>query len=327
MPSIVQRLRERGTRFTQPGAIEPSEPKPAWATNCLNCGAPLTSAFCADCGQRVVPPHPTMGELAGDAFAELSGWDGKFIETFRLLLRKPGELTRRFIEGQRVRFISPVRLYLTISLVYFVVASAAPMFGAGEFEMTGAGVNIKLTDDSKTPPRQTPAGAVIASEQGTISKAARDSALASIAKAPRLVKPILRHVIENPNGFKASLYGNMPRAMFLLVPVFAAVLGLFYRRRNYPEHLYFALHLHAFAFLILLVAELAKFTSVVILYATLAGIAQIAIPVYGFLALRRVYGGTVGTTLLKALGAGLIYMMAYGATIFGVLYWTATSAA
>ena len=76
--------------------------------DCLNCGAALRSAFCAECGQRAVPAHPTMSELAGDAFAELSGWDGKFISTFRTLLTKPGELTRQFVEGKRVRFIAPV---------------------------------------------------------------------------------------------------------------------------------------------------------------------------------------------------------------------------
>ena len=52
---------------------------------CLNCGHELHGQFCSECGQRAVPPHPTVRELAGDAFAEFSGWDGKFAETIRRL--------------------------------------------------------------------------------------------------------------------------------------------------------------------------------------------------------------------------------------------------
>src|SRR5688572_6842992 len=92
-----------------------------WQVLCLNCDASLHGAFCSRCGQRAVPSHPTIRELAGDTFSELVGWDGKFAETIRTLFRKPGELTREWIEGRRVRFISPWRLYLTASLLYFVV--------------------------------------------------------------------------------------------------------------------------------------------------------------------------------------------------------------
>ena len=53
------------------------------ATACLNCGATLNGPFCAACGQRVVPPHPTAKELVGDAYDELVGWDGKFARTIR----------------------------------------------------------------------------------------------------------------------------------------------------------------------------------------------------------------------------------------------------
>src|SRR5437868_5242043 len=82
-------------------------PDTRWRVQCLNCQAPLQGAFCSDCGQRAVPPHPTLRELVGDAFAEFSGWDGKFAATVRALVRKPGELTRQWLDGRRVHFISP----------------------------------------------------------------------------------------------------------------------------------------------------------------------------------------------------------------------------
>jgi hypothetical protein len=63
-----------------------------WSTTCLNCGRPLSGPFCSHCGQRAIPPHPTTRDLAGDAYSELVGWDGKVADTIRLLLRHPGEL-------------------------------------------------------------------------------------------------------------------------------------------------------------------------------------------------------------------------------------------
>jgi uncharacterized protein DUF3667 len=107
-----------------------------WATVCLNCGASLDGPFCAHCGQRALPPHPTTRELAGDAYQELVGWDGKVADTIRLLLRHPGELTRRMLDGQRSRYISPVRLYLTCSVLYFLAVAAVPLPDTARFEVS-----------------------------------------------------------------------------------------------------------------------------------------------------------------------------------------------
>ena len=104
-----------------------SRPTPDdWRTTCLNCGASLSGSFCSECGQRAAPPHPSLRELGGEAFAELSGWDGKVAETVRALLRKPGKLTIEFLEGRRARYLSPLRLYLMCSVIYFLIAASAP---------------------------------------------------------------------------------------------------------------------------------------------------------------------------------------------------------
>ena len=94
-------------------------------TDCLNCGAALHGSFCSACGQRSVPPDPTVAEVAGDAWQELSGYDGRIAATIRGLLR-PGYLTREYVAGHRARYLSPVRLYLIVSVIYFVAASSTP---------------------------------------------------------------------------------------------------------------------------------------------------------------------------------------------------------
>src|SRR5829696_32870 len=75
------------------------------SASCLNCGTPLGGEFCAACGQRDIPPYPSVRELVADAFEALAGWDGRFASTLRALVRQPGVLTREFLEGRRVRYI------------------------------------------------------------------------------------------------------------------------------------------------------------------------------------------------------------------------------
>jgi hypothetical protein len=329
MPTVAQRLRDRFSpdnthdiHNTQ-GAGTTAE-LPAWAASCLNCGQPLAGAFCSNCGQRAAPPHPKVSELAGDAFAELSGWDGKFIDTFRLLLTKPGELTRRFIEGQRVRFIAPVRLYLTLSLVYFVVAAGAPTLRRSSADVEAGPVRIGFGAPKNSGPDQA-ARATRDARAGVLTPAERDSALKQVAHAPRFVRPILQRSIDDPEGIKRGMLENLPRVLFVLLPVFAGFLALFYRRRHFPEHLYFAIHLHAFAFLVLLIANLASYTHLFPLYAAIAALAQVSLPVYMFFALRRVYGGSVWLTLVKELGVGVLYSFAGGCAMLGLVYWAAVS--
>jgi hypothetical protein len=285
-------------------------PSPAsrWSVQCLNCQAPLHGQFCSECGQRAVPPHPTLRELAGDTFAELVGWDGKFAETIRTLIRKPGELTRQWIEGRRVAFISPWRLYLTSSLVYFVVSAAAPNIRpARDGGVDLGGVAFGVTKGTHAAQRvQTEIGESISGNK-PLTGPARDSALADIAEAPRILRPMLLKAVDDPANFKNAVQHAMPNVFLGLVPVLGLILTLFYRRRHYPEHLYFAIHLAAFVFLARTLGNLALFAHSV----PLAAITQVVIvgwiACYGVIALRRVYGGSVPATVLKGAGIAASY--------------------
>ena len=283
---------------------------PEWQAACLNCGAALDGPFCAHCGQRAIPPHPTVRELAGDAAGEFSGWDGKFVETLRLLVTRPGELTQRFLAGQRARFISPVRLYLACSLAYFIVASTAPNLRPGNASAVSvAGVNIGVW----TPTKRT----------ADLTAAERDSALALINASPVYVRPILRRVVEDPLGFRKSMLESMPRVLFALLPVFAAIVALFFRGRHYPEHFYFAVHLHAFVFLALAVGEAAKFTGSLRIATTIGIGATVWLIVYAALALRRVYNASVAATAIRGSGILALYIVASMVALYGLVTWAA----
>ncbi len=298
---------------------------------CLNCGTPLSGPFCAGCGQRDIPPYPSVRELAVDAVSEFSGWDGRLASTIRALVLYPGLLTHEFLEGRRVRYISPLRLYLTASLVYFLVAAAAPDVKTESGKTLFLGVRVGTTTTDTGPPKSRPervsAAASSALEKGEAASAAEtQAALEDIARAPAIMQPFLRKAVQDPGGLKRRMLTTMPRMLFALLPVFAAILALFYRGRKYPEHLYFAIHLHAFTFLALTVAELLKFTGSTVLAVVGSLIGVIWLPIYATLALRGVYGGSLARTVAKVVAIGAIYGVATAAAFVVLLYWVSIAA-
>jgi hypothetical protein len=303
--------------------ISASNDRPA----CLNCGAPLGGPFCSECGQRDIPPYPSTRELAVDAISEFSGWDGRLASTIRALVTKPGVLTLEFLEGRRVRYISPLRLYLTASVIYFLLAAGAPSVRLGEGVSLTSGLQVSTTSSTtKTSRPQRVADAARESlDQQELTQQQKDSALADIARAPSVMRPFLRRAVEDPAGFKRGILENMPRMLFVLLPVFAGIIAIFYRHRKYPEHLYFAIHLYAFIFVALGFSELAKFARLTVIAGIASALVVLAIPIYSTLAFRRVYGGTLGLTILKELAIALIYGVVSTVAFTGMLYWVSVA--
>lgn len=283
--------------FTE-GLRPPEEPR---SERCLNCGTALAGPFCSQCGQRDIPPYPNVRELVTDAFWELSGWDGRFAATVRTLVRAPGALTIDFLEGRRARHISPLRLYLLASLLYFLVAAAVPRVNP----RAGAVVQI----DPGTAAGQVSV-ATQKAQAGALTPEQRDSALKQVQKAPRILRPILNRAVADPKGFQRSLIETMPRVLFALVPIFAAIVGLFYRHRKYPEHLYFALHLQAFVFVALTIGAVAKFSPVSAVSQVVSVLVVLWIIGYSVTAARRIYGGSVTATVAKGVGVVMLNSIA-----------------
>jgi len=302
------------------------------SVRCLNCSAQLSGAFCSACGQRDIPPYPSLRELAVDAVAEFSGWDGRLATTLRDLFRRPGWLTLEFLEGRRVRYISPLRLYLMASVVYFLIAASAPNLRPKPGSLSVAGMSFGVSGSTSTTANGGGGGGHAADR---VAKAADESlngsqpltaaekaaALKDIERAPAFFRPLLRRVVGDPLGFRRDLLQTMPRMLFVLLPVFAGIVALFYRGRKYPEHLYFAIHLHAFVFLVLAVPELLKLTRLPGLVMAAGAAVFITIPVYATIAFRRVYGGSMPVTIAKEAGIGALYAVAAGAGFLTMLYW------
>ena len=277
---------------------------------CLNCGAPLQGPFCAQCGQRAVPAYPTLREYAGDAWEEMSGIDGRFVRTLRTLITRPGRVTVDTLEGKRAHYIKPLRLYLSASLLYFLVAAAAPNV-ATSTQATIPGrqdIKIDITD---------PRGA------DALTPEQRAQALQNIEKAPRLIKPVMRAVILEPAGFRNRMMTAFPKVIFGMVPVFAVIAGMFYRRRPFMQHLTFALHIHAVVFLALASTELVQFTRHV-RAVQIAGLVAMAFLAWYIVRAQRVtYGNRLAATLAKSAGIGVAYLIVWVPVMVAVLAWAA----
>jgi len=250
-------------------------------TECPNCGAALDGAFCARCGQKAAPLNPSIGEFLHDLFHELAHFDGKIVQSVRLLLTRPGFLSREHFEGRRARYIAPIRLYLVFSILYFAVAAFAP----------DTGMRVTVTPDPGDDPQQT------ARRQQELQHAANEA---------------LTHWV--------------PRAMFVLVPVFAGLVALAARRsgRNYPQHLYFALHVHAAWFFAAVVAAAARIVSVPYLTPVVSGTALLYGAMYFVLAFSRAYDVPLLKATLRTAVIGFTYAMtlvvALAAIAFPVIF-------
>jgi hypothetical protein len=107
-------------RATEPGAGEPGADGHTHEKNCLNCGCALEGDYCHCCGQKA-HVHRTLRAFGHDLLHGALHFEGKIWKTIPLLVWKPGELTRRYIDGERAKFVSPVALFLFAVFLMFAV--------------------------------------------------------------------------------------------------------------------------------------------------------------------------------------------------------------
>lgn len=91
---------------------------------CLNCGTALIGPHCHRCGQPG-HVHRTIGAIGHEILHGVVHFEGKLWRTLPLLAWRPGELTRRYIAGERARFVSPMALFLFSVFTMFAVFSMA----------------------------------------------------------------------------------------------------------------------------------------------------------------------------------------------------------
>ncbi len=289
-----------GMARTSPRVIDASTPmRPPEASvprACLNCGEPVPQRFCPACGQVAIDPNPSLGEFFHEAAGEFLHWDGKLAATFRMLFTSPGELTREYLAGRRARYLSPLRLYLTCSVVFFALKALAP-----------------------DPPVVVRAGrsqvGMVTIQEDTVGQtiAAIDSMTRSRSATQRVSGRVLGNALRHGNETAAAMRQVIPNVMFALVPIFAGLVALVFRgrRMRYPQHLAFALHVHAFLFLALVLTLAPRLTQNGVIDALAVSTSFLAIAIYTVLAVRRVYGGSLWGAVLRSGAVAATYFVVF----------------
>jgi len=119
--------------------------------NCLNCGEVLTGQHCSHCGQHAQVRVLSLWSLIRDVVGDLLNADSRIWRTLVPLAFRPGLLTQDFLRGRRARYTPPFRMYLVLSLVFFVLASLSDPGSDVALQLDGDGTNIQLHGDGPAP--------------------------------------------------------------------------------------------------------------------------------------------------------------------------------
>ena len=231
-------------------------------SSCLNCGAELSGPYCARCGQKDLQLERPLLGLIGGVLKETFDVDGRAARTLAALFMRPGLLSERFLAGQRQRYTSPVRLYLVVSVLFFVVVAW----------VARSGILFDVNDDA---------------------------------------------IVE-----VNVLADDLPRLMFVLLPVFALLLKVVYPGRLLFDHLVHALHLHTAAYIVLAAAlplERAATGNVALL--GLQTLPFLYLGGYLLLSMRRVYAANWLATIAKAAVIAFSYVIVLALSLEFVIGW------
>jgi hypothetical protein len=314
------------------------------ASDCPNCGAAVSGNFCHQCGQETVLHPPSSREFMHEFIGHYVALEGKLWKSLALLLFRPGRLTLEYIKGRRVRYVQPLRLYLTFSLIFFAVMKFNTNVNVGAKHDADDAPPAHAAQPARTAPAE--AGDKLPAAQKKQDEDEDDKEIKLIQEdkpgefrgdskklhawlagfSLKLADSVVGKVQhfralsgeEQKNVVNGAFYHYVPYAIFFMMPVFAFYLKVLYlgSGRRYGEHLLFALHTNAFAFLAMTLAML-PFLPGLVVFALWTWLTF-----YLPTAMRKVYGGSRKLTALRwfvlmflhivTLGLAIAAAMAYG---------------
>jgi hypothetical protein len=270
---------------------------------CLNCDMVLhiDMKFCHKCGQKNIDKKVRIRALFSDFTKDYLTFDSKFFRSFGPLLFRPGHLTKEYTKGRRVRFIPPIRLYLFVSFAFFFVTSFQEASQDGILTINGGDLITEQDSVAATPLAVGPGVVTISGSLPEELNAAENL----------IVDKALTFNAKTPLEKQQWVSGTFSLMMFILMPFFALVLMMFYgiKKRYYVEYLIFSFHIHAFFFLLQLLAMYPRSLTADVWWDVILGLGLLA---YCFFALKKVYENKWWSTLLKLLGIVVVYSAGMG---------------
>ena len=312
---------------------------------CLNCGTRLVGDHCHACGQAA-HVHRSLGAIGHEILHGVAHFEGKLWRTLPLLLWRPGVLTRRYIAGERVRFVSPMALFLfgvfTMFAVFSIVGLSPPADIHAATEMPRATLQKQL-DDARFR-RETAVKARENARNDTASRASIDRQIAQadkdIASANETIRALdeskldidlgephtgwarLDHGIEkwkkNPSLMLYKLQSNSYKFSWLLIPLsIPFVWMLFFWKRQYHLYDHAVFVTYSLSFMTLLFIGITIAAELGVGSKVLTSIATFVPPVHIAVQLKQAYRLNWLSALLRT--AVLGFFIAIILTLFAIL--------
>jgi hypothetical protein len=213
---------------------------PPPGTPCANCATPLQGPWCHACGQLGEDFHRSIFRLCGEVVEGVFHMDGRLWRTLPDLMLRPGRLTRAYLEGHRAPQIPPLRLFLVVLLMIFLVGGVTSHRQAILIapHKTGAKVSTRALENL-TPQQR-------ASIVESVRSGGADIDLGKSHKAAAdWLKDRVIRTISDPERFYLILEQWAERFVFLMLPISALLLSIlfvFQRRFYLFDHTIFSLH-------------------------------------------------------------------------------------
>ncbi len=268
---------------------------------CPNCSTEIAGNFCAECGQSAKDLKKPFITLIRDMLGDVFSFDGRLLRTVPPLMFKPGKITRAYIDGKRMRYVPPFRLFLITSVLFFLVLFSV----TGKQDWIAEGGDVTLNQglsatiiDGK-PISEYDEYSEIFPDDGSFNRAAAKAFIERLAEEDALDEDLdteqLLDRIEALNGQTISpaeifrvVQIWMPRLSFLLLPniVLSLIILHFWVRRIYIfDHVIVALHMQSFFYLLATIGLLLPMLHPGLVW----GVFGVATFVYPFLLMQRAY--------------------------------------
>jgi hypothetical protein len=313
---------------------------------CLNCNTVLTDRYCQHCGQENVEPKQSLWHLIVHFFNDITHFDGKLFTTLKYLVFRPGFLSSEYIKGKRMAYLDPIRMYLFISSIFFIVMLSVlpePKFQSyKDQELVHATDSLRKTHYTDGFGNY---GKLVHGKQVFVVNVKEECRHGyhhydSLIKAGT-IKPNFLHrhfdkkwigVYEvydkDPINFMPKFLGkffhSVSKGFFISLPVFAFLLFLLYiRRRNnyyFVTHAIFAIHFYTVGFVIGLVVLLLGMIGGVFANDSIQLLAVFIIWVYLYIAMLRFYKQHWFKTFIKFFILSFLFNVALAFIVIGLLF-------
>lgn len=290
-------------------------------TDCLNCGAEVKDTYCPSCGQPNYETRESFRHIMTHFLTDYLHLDEKFFSSLKHLLLKPGFLTNKYNSGQRTKYVHPFRLYIFITIVFFIIQSTgkpiktpkklADVVDTSQLDSTEQqeynDINLQYSEfDSFNV--DTSVEQYLA-KQELLPDSAKDSYIQSYFRKKEILAKqqdfnLNEKIMEN---FKH----NIPKMMFLMLPLYALILYVLFRKKKlyYVEHFYHAVFLHSFFYITKLIFIIPDRLLPEAYDIYINSLFLIIIGAYLFKSLRVVYDENGASTLFKLLLSILFYFI------------------